>query len=87
MAYGRRPGEQLFNIENDPHQLRNVSADPALTGIRQQLAWRLGAYLSATGDPRQCGDTPWDQYPFTRSWRLLANPHWKQEGMPAPLPQ
>ena len=86
MAYGRRPAEELYDIETDPHQLRNIAADPALTEVKQQLIWRLNAYLQATGDPRQRGATPWDEYPFTGSWRLLENPNWKLEGMPARLP-
>ncbi len=87
LAYGRRPAEELFDVERDPHQLRNVASDPALTEIKQQLIWRLNAYLRATGDPRQSGTAPWDEYPFTGSWRLLQNPHWKLEGMQSPFPR
>lgn len=87
MAYGRRPAEELFDIEKDPHQLRNIAADPAMTEVKQQLIWRLNAYLQAHDDPRQRGAAPWDNYPFVSSWRLLSNPKWKMEGMPSPLPQ
>ena len=58
-----------------------------MTEIKQQLIWKLNAYLQKYDDPRQRGATPWDTYPFIGSWRLLKNPAWKQEGMPAPLPQ
>lgn len=87
MSYGRRPAEELFDIERDPHQLRNIAADPAMAEVKQQLIWRLNAYLQAHDDPRQRGATPWDEYPFISSWRLLGNPKWKLEGMPSPLPQ
>ena len=87
MAYGRRPGEELFDIEKDPHQLRNIAADPAMAEVKQQLIWRLNAYLQAHDDPRQRGATPWDEYPFINPWRLLQNPRWKLEGMAAPLPE
>lgn len=87
MSYGRRPAEELFDIEKDPHQLSNLAADPAMAEIKQQLLWRLNAYLQAHDDPRQRGATPWDEYPFVGSWRLLKNPRWKHEGMPSPLPQ
>lgn len=86
MAYGRRPSEELFDIQKDPHQLRNIAADPAMAEVKQQLIWRLNAYLQAHDDPRQRGATPWDEYPFISSWRLLKNPNWKVEGMPSPLP-
>ena len=87
MAYGRRPAEELYDIEKDPHQLRNVADDPAMTETKQGLIWRLNAYLQAHDDPRQRGATPWDEYPFTNPWRLLANPRWKLEGMPSPIPE
>ncbi len=86
LAYGRRPAEELFDIERDPHQLRNIAADPNLSEVKQQLIWKLNAYLQARDDPRQRGFAPWDEYPFTGSWRLLKNPNWKMEGMPSALP-
>ena len=86
MAYGRRPGEELFDIEKDPHQLRNIAADPEMAEVKQRLIWRLNAYLQAHDDPRQRGATPWDDYPFIGTWPLLKNPRWKVEGMPSPLP-
>ena len=86
MAYGRRPPEELYDIEKDPHQLRNIANDPAMTQAKQELIWQMNAYLQRHDDPRQRGATPWDTYPFISSWRLLANPNWKLEGMPAALP-
>ena len=86
MSYGRRPAEELFDIEDDPHQLRNIAADPDMAEVKQRLIWRLNAYLQAHDDPRQRGATPWDEYPFIGTWPLLKNPNWKVEGMPAPLP-
>ena len=87
LSYGRRPAEELYDMRKDPHQLRNVAADPALTQVKQELIWKLNAYLQRHGDPRQRGAAPWDDYPFHGSWRLLGNPNWKLEGMPAPLPE
>lgn len=87
MAYGRRPAEELFDIQRDPHQLRNLAADPAMTKIKQELLWRLNAYLQQHDDPRQRGAAPWDAYPFIGPWQLLQNPNWKREGLPARLPE
>lgn len=86
MAFGRRPAEELYDLEADPHQLRNLAAAPELSEVKQLLIWRLNAYLQKHDDPRQRGAKPWDEYPFTTNWPLLGNPRWKSEGMPAPLP-
>lgn len=85
MAYGRRPAEELYDMEKDPDQLHNIAADPAMSEIKQHLIWKLNAYLQQTGDPRQSGATPWDSYPFTTE-SVLRNPNWKIEGMPTVLP-
>ena len=85
MAYGRRPGEELYDMEKDPDQLHNIAADPAMSEIKQHLLWKLNAYLQQTGDPRQHGATPWDSYPFTTE-SVLRNPNWKIEGLPTALP-
>ena len=96
MAFGRRPGEELYDMEKDPDQLHNIAADPAMSEIKQHLIWKLNAYLQQTGDPRQRGATPWDDYSFYPAKRvlppnypnrdLLRNPNWKIEGMPTALP-
>ena len=85
MAYGRRPAEELYDLNDDPHQLRNIAAEAQLSEVKQRLIWRLNAYLQKYDDPRQRGETPWDTYPFIGTWPLLQNPNWKVEGMPAPL--
>ncbi len=86
MAYGRRPAEELYDMEKDPHQLHNIADDPSMTEAKQHLIWQLNAYLQQHDDPRQRGATPWDDYPFTTR-QVLDNPNWKIEGMPSPLPQ
>ncbi len=86
MAYGRRPAEELYDIVEDPHQLRNIAADPGLSEVKQRLIWRLNAYLQEHDDPRLRGAAPWDAYSFSGTWKLLQNPKWKLEGMPSPLP-
>jgi len=85
MAYGRRPGEELYDMEKDPDQLVNIAEDPTMSEVKQKLIWKLNAYLQQTGDPRQHGSTPWDTYPFTTE-NVLTNPNWKTEGMPTVLP-
>lgn len=55
MAYGKRPAEELYDLENDPHQLHNLAEDPAYAGTRQELTGRLVRALHEARDPRQLG--------------------------------
>jgi len=51
-AYNKRPREELFDLRKDPHQMKNVAADPAYAKEKAKLRARLLAYLKATNDPR-----------------------------------
>jgi hypothetical protein len=51
-------------MADDPDQLRNLSADPALAETKQQLWSRLSDELHATGDPRMEGRDPWQGYVY-----------------------
>ena len=60
-----RPSEELYDLEHDPHQVRNVAADPAYAEAKRDLAERLTAYLKRTDDPRELGHGDmFDEYPF-----------------------
>ena len=56
MTYGKRPREELYDLKTDPHQVRNVAADPAYQAVADDLRRRLLAELSRTGDPRLVDD-------------------------------
>lgn len=51
-VYGKRPREELYDLKNDPHETKNLAADPAYAEVRQELESRLLAELRRTGDPR-----------------------------------
>lgn len=55
-AYGKRPREELFDLKKDPHQMKNVAADPAYQTIATELRKRLLQELTSTGDPRLVDD-------------------------------
>lgn len=55
-VYGKRPREELYDLKTDPHQTKNVAADPAHAGARAALEQRLMAELKRTGDPRLVDD-------------------------------
>ena len=55
-AYGKRPREEPFDLKKDPHQMRNVAADPAYAPVITELRQRLLNALKRTGDPRLIDD-------------------------------
>ena len=52
LAFGKRPREELYDLNEDPHYMDNVAADPAYANVRSQLEGRLTAVLTAQDDPR-----------------------------------
>ncbi len=56
LAYGKRPREELYDLKSDPHQVKNVAADPRYAGVRADLERRLMDELRRTGDPRLVDD-------------------------------
>lgn len=52
LAFGKRPREELYDLNEDPHYMNNVADDPAYANVRSQLEGRLTAVLRAQDDPR-----------------------------------
>ncbi len=61
----KRPGEELYDIINDPDCMVNLANKPEFEKDRKQLAARLSDRLKETGDPRETGSNPeiWETYP------------------------
>jgi N-sulfoglucosamine sulfohydrolase len=55
-AFGRRPRLELYDLQKDPHQVKNVAGDPAYVMLRNGLEQRLMDELRRTGDPRLVDD-------------------------------
>lgn len=51
-VYGKRPREELYDLKSDPHQTKNVAAEPGYATRRVELERRLMDELKRTGDPR-----------------------------------
>ncbi len=65
-AFGKRPAEELYDLSNDPDQVKNVAADPQYAGQKQQLGQQLLKLLTEAGDPRVTGDgRTFDSPPFS----------------------
>ena len=65
LAFGTRAGHELYDLREDPGQLRNIAADPGAQRRLQAMDERLMRHLADTGDPRALGQpAPWDFYPY-----------------------
>lgn len=61
-CFGRRPAEELYDVQADPDQVRNLApmGHPVLLHLRE----RLENELRASGDPRMEGKDPWQNYTY-----------------------
>jgi len=50
--------EELFDLYLDPMEAANRIADPALAGVKADLAARLDAWMARTNDPFRHGEVP-----------------------------
>jgi arylsulfatase A-like enzyme len=65
LNFDRRPAEELYDAENDPHQLHNLADDPVHRATRLELRAALDQWMRTTGDPRAARDDDrWDRYPY-----------------------
>ncbi len=64
LAFGKRPGEELYDCRSDPDQMVNLAGDPDHESVRAALAARLEDELRRGGDPRVAGRDPWQEYPY-----------------------
>jgi N-sulfoglucosamine sulfohydrolase len=49
--YVRRPAEELFDLEADPREVKNLADDPAYDEIRLDFRRRMEEWQRATKDP------------------------------------
>ncbi len=55
MGYEKRPGEELYDIRNDPGCTRDLTGDPRYESVKNELRKKLKAALANQGDPRVTG--------------------------------
>ena len=80
LAFGKRPAEELFEMEQDPDCVRNLADDPNYATLKAQLWSQLQQELTQQGDPRMLdGGDIFDYYPnlqVERQQRLYQRPDW-----------
>lgn len=65
LCFGKRPDEELYDLSKDPHQIHNVTGQPAFAATQQQLRAQLNQWMKDTADPRAVKDDDhWDSYPY-----------------------
>jgi N-sulfoglucosamine sulfohydrolase len=84
-AFGRRPAEELYDMEADPGQLNNLASRPEHQSILSDLREQLNSFLEKEQDPRRLGSEAWDSYPFSDQ-SIFRNSNWRKEGFASPLP-
>jgi arylsulfatase A-like enzyme len=52
MAFGKRPGEELYDLSQDPHQMHNVAGEEKYTMILLSFRQQLQNWMWQTADPR-----------------------------------
>jgi uncharacterized sulfatase len=81
-AVDRRPGEELYDIQNDPACLNNLATQEGAKTIKDALSRQLADYLSKTGDLRQTDPSAaqvWETYPRVSSLRWFPVPQWASD--------
>jgi arylsulfatase A-like enzyme len=74
LCFGKRPGEELYDLEKDPHQLKNVAGAAAYGDAKKQLADELTETLKKLQDPRIVGGSDkFDKFPY-----LGSVPRWER---------
>jgi arylsulfatase A-like enzyme len=64
-AFAKRPAEELYDLQNDPEQMRNVADIASYRDVREAMARRLMQRMEETDDPRARGnDTIFDSYAY-----------------------
>lgn len=75
LAVGKRPAEELFNLQEDPGCINNLALDPGSADLLEDLRNELDAYLRKTGDPRATGHGDiWEDYIRYSPIRMFPKP-------------
>ena len=65
LDFDKRPEEELYDLEHDPHEIKNVAGDPRFAADKAALRARLERWMRDTSDPRtDPADDRFDRYPY-----------------------
>jgi arylsulfatase A-like enzyme len=65
LCFGKRPTEELYDLQSDPEQIHNVAAQDRYAATKSRLAARVEAWRKQTRDPRLTSAVDiWDRVPY-----------------------
>lgn len=65
LAFGLRPYEELYKIQEDPFEMNNLAGNPEYDAIKSRLATKMDSIMVITKDPRiNNDDCVFDQMPY-----------------------
>ena len=64
-SFGKRPGEELYDISTDPACITNLADHPEHAKVKAALSEQLERELTEQGDPRMTGGEPLDENPVS----------------------
>jgi len=65
LAFEKRPAEELYDLEEDPHQMNNLAGRAEYQPLKQHLRRTMMAELEALEDPRVLGEgDQFDEYEY-----------------------
>lgn len=66
LSFAKRPEYELYDMINDPWQMKNLACNPECAAVFENLSEQLNEELKASKDPRVIGGgEKFDQYPYT----------------------
>ena len=65
LAFAVRPGDELYDLRDDPDQTKNVANDPAFAAAKKKMEMQLMDLLKKEHDPRVSDDVIFEKPPFT----------------------
>jgi N-sulfoglucosamine sulfohydrolase len=86
LCFGKRPAEELYDLQNDVDCLHNLANDPRRENEKRALREQLFAELTKQGDPRMSGEGQvFDEYPHANeAHRGFFEKHQRGEKLKAP---
>jgi N-sulfoglucosamine sulfohydrolase len=85
LSFGKRPHEELYDIEADPHCMVNLADDPGHRALKEELWQDLKSMLTESNDPRIVGDGDvFEEYEYIvdapHSWAHYLAGDWEPQG-------
>jgi arylsulfatase A-like enzyme len=71
LSFGKRPSDELYDMEKDPDCVNNLASDPKYAPIIKELKAQMDKTLKLQKDPRILGEGDiFDYYPMAREEKL-----------------